>query len=121
MGKLAETDRFLSRNRDENTEVSTETTERLDRWLTTLLEQKGSDLLLIPEAPASIRFEGEVRALESEPLQGAEIEAIVLPALTKYALQRYREDHIGDSSYRIEGVGRFRINLHHERGMAAAA
>ena len=121
MGKLAETDRFLSHNRSQNSEISGQTTERLDRWLTMLLEQKGSDLLLVAGAPASIRVEGEVRALESEPLQGADIEAAVLPALTKHALQRYREDHIGDSSYRIEGVGRFRINLHHERGMAAGA
>src|SRR5579885_3238401 len=96
MGKLAETDRFLSRNREESTEAPSQTTDRLDRWLTTLLQQKGSDLLLIAGAPPSIRLEGEVRSLESEPLQGAEIEALVLPALTKHALQRYREDHIGD-------------------------
>jgi len=36
-------------------------------------------------------------------------------------LQLYQQTHIGDSSYRITGLGRFRINLHHERGRAAAA
>ena len=35
---------------------------RLDQWLTTLVERAGSDLLFIPGAPASIRFEGEVQA-----------------------------------------------------------
>lgn len=123
MGKLAETDRFLSQSHDQNVETFPNIrTARLDGWLKILVEQKGSDLLLVPGAPPSIRFEGEVRRLEQEPLlQGADIEAAVLPALTQHALQLYRQDHIGDSSYRIEGAGRFRINLHHERGTTAAA
>ena len=121
MGKLVETDPYLSHSKGQDREKSQADTVRLDQWLTVLLEQKGSDLLLVPGAPPSIRFEGEVRSLESEPLQGPEIEAAVLPALTQHALQLYQQDHIGDSSYRIAGVGRFRINLHHERGTAAAA
>ena len=30
------------------------------------------------------------------------------------------QSQIADSSYRVEGLGRFRINLHRERGRAAA-
>jgi twitching motility protein PilT len=93
----------------------------LDRWLAALLSKGGSDLLLIPGAPVSILHEGGVRSLETEPLNGSEIEAIVLPALTPHALQQYRAGQIADSSYRIAGLGRFRINLHRERGRAAAA
>lgn len=95
--------------------------ERLNHWLKLLVEQGGSDLLLIPGAPACIRFEGEVKNIDDLPLIGAEIEAAVEPALTEHGLSLYRNDHIGDSSYRIEGLGRFRINLHHQRGVAAAA
>jgi twitching motility protein PilT len=94
---------------------------RLDQWLTTLVARAGSDLLLIPGAPASIRFEGEVRQIDSETLGGPEIEAEVVPALTPHGLRQYREMQIADSSYRVAGLGRFRINLHHERGHAAAA
>jgi twitching motility protein PilT len=121
MGKLAESKRFFSQAEDQDLELRHNNAERLDAWLKILLEQKGSDLLLIPGAPPTIRFEGEVRSVETGALQGSEIEAAVLPALTPHALQLYRQHHIGDSSYRIEGVGRFRINLHHERGQAAAA
>ncbi len=103
------------------TAVSASGTSRLDHWLAALVEQGGSDLLLIPGAPASIRFEGEVRKIEAEPLDGPEIEAAVLPALTPHGLRLYQQNHIGDSSYRIGGLGRFRINLHWQRGMAAAA
>jgi twitching motility protein PilT len=93
----------------------------LDRWLATLLARGGSDLLLVPGAPVCMLHEGGLRNLESEPLNGSEIEGVVLPARTPHALQRYRAGQITDSSYRIANLGRFRINLHRERGQAAAA
>jgi len=93
----------------------------LDRWLSALLAKGGSDLLLVPGAPVCILHEGGVRNIESAPLGGSEIEAIVLPALTPHALQQHRDGQIADSSYRIANLGRFRINLHRERGQAAAA
>ena len=96
-------------------------TQRLDQWLNTLVEKGGSDLLLVEGAPPCVRVQGEVRKLEPASLDAAEIEAAVLPALSQHALRLYRETLIADSSYRIEGSGRFRINLHRERGRAAAA
>ena len=96
-------------------------TTRLDQWLNTLVEKGGSDLLLVESAPPCIRVQGEVRKLEPASLEGSEIEAAVLPGLSHHALRLYRETLIADSSYRIEGLGRFRINLHRERGRAAAA
>jgi twitching motility protein PilT len=94
---------------------------RLDLWLSTLVSCEGSDLLLIPGAPPSIRFEGEVRPIEPGTLGGPEIEAAVLPALTPRAALQYRERQIGDCSYHVDRLGRFRINLHRERGNTAAA
>ena len=96
-------------------------TARLDHWLEALVMRGGSDLLLVENAPACVRVQGEVRKLESIALDGADIEAAVLPALPRHALALYRESGIADASYRIEGLGRFRINLHRERGHAAAA
>jgi twitching motility protein PilT len=98
-----------------------EGTVKLNRWLEQLVSEHGSDLLLIADAPASIRVEGSMRKIESAVLTGPEIEAAVLPALAPHAVENYRQDHIADSSYRLPGLGRFRINLHHERGRAAVA
>ena len=94
--------------------------EPLNRWLEELVSRGGSDLLLVPHACASIRVEGALHTIGSSPLAGEEIEASVLPALAAHARQDYQRDGIGDSSYRIEGLGRFRINLHRERGRTAA-
>ncbi len=93
---------------------------QLNSWLEQLVSRNGSDLLLVPRAPASIRVEGTLIAIGDGPLTGDEIEAAVLPALAAHAREEYQQKQIADSSYRIEGVGRFRINLHRERGRAAA-
>jgi twitching motility protein PilT len=100
---------------------ATRPTERLDQWLATLVAQGGSDLLLVDGAPVSIRREGEVRPIESTPVRAEDIESAVVPALNAHARQVYEQARIADSSYRIEALGRFRINLHQERGHAAAS
>ena len=102
-------------------DIESSDTERLDRWLATLVAYSSSDLLLVEGTPPCMRVDGEVRRIETANLDGPEIEAVVLPALTHHALQQYRQGLIADSSYRIPGIGRFRINLHREQGRAAAA
>lgn len=94
---------------------------RIERWLRLLASHGGSDLLLVAGAPPSIRVDGRVQPLAEGPLDGVEIEDAVLPALPPHARRIYREAHIVDASFRLSGVGRFRINLHRERGRAAAA
>jgi twitching motility protein PilT len=94
--------------------------DQLNRWLEQLTTQKGSDLLLVPNAPPSIRVESVLTSIGFDPLTGEQIDAAVLPALAAHAREDYERVGIGDSSYRVEGLGRFRINLHRERGRAAA-
>lgn len=95
-------------------------TERLDQWLTELVERGASDLLLVADVPASIRREGVVEHLGGAALDSGSIEEAVLPALHANAQQAYRQHGVADASYRIRGVGRYRMNLHRERGRAAA-
>jgi twitching motility protein PilT len=96
-------------------------TSRLERWLRLLASRNGSDLLLVAGAPPAVRVDGKVIALGEGPLDGVEIEDAVIPALSPHARRIYRESKIADASFRIGSVGRFRINLHRERGRAAAA
>jgi twitching motility protein PilT len=112
-------DRILSR-----TEMSCENRNQesipLREWLGQLVAHKGSDLLLVPKAAAAIRVEGVLSAIGEGALTGEDIEAAVLPALAAHAREEYQQYGIADSSYRVEGLGRFRINLHRQRGQAAA-
>ena len=94
---------------------------KLEGWLRLLAARGGSDLLLVAGAPPSIRVDGRVRPLGDSPLDGMDIEESVLPALPPHARRLYRDAHIADASFKIAGVGRFRVNLHRERNRAAAA
>jgi twitching motility protein PilT len=93
----------------------------LDELLRLLVAAGGSDLLLVDGAPPCALVEGRVKPLQNGFLEGDAIEKIVVPALSAHALAEHRANGIADSSYRIRGVGRFRINLHRQRGKSAAA
>jgi len=93
---------------------------RLDRWIARALERNGSDLLLVADAAPSLRVDGEIEFLDEEPLEGPDIERAVLPFLPRAARETYRRVWAADSAFRRLGR-RFRVNLHRERGRAAAA
>src|SRR5258706_1900470 len=96
-------------------------TPRLEEWLIILRGQGGSDLYLVAGLPPSIRVNGIVRQLSEPVLSGEEIEENVLPVLPAHAAENYRARGYADASLRRGAVGRFRINLHRERGRAAAS
>lgn len=123
MEQSAEPDRFSTEpdDADESPESGSAPASPFGRWLATVVSLGGSDLLLVQGAPPCMRIDGEVRKIEQILLEGSEIEAAVIPALTRHAQRLYREQLIADSSYRVQGLGRFRINLHREQGRAAAA
>jgi twitching motility protein PilT len=93
---------------------------RLRSWLEQVVERGASDLMLVAGAPPSIRLNTVVAPLAEGPLDSEEIADAVEPALPPHARRAFRTGGIADGSYRDADYGRFRINLHHERGRAAA-
>jgi twitching motility protein PilT len=96
-------------------------TARLRGWLVHVVERNASDLLLVAGAVPSIRVDGAIAPLHEGPLGSEEIAEAVVPALPPHARKAFRDIGIADGSFRVPDLGRFRINLHHERGRAAAA
>jgi twitching motility protein PilT len=94
---------------------------RLRSWLEHVVERGASDLLLVAGAPPSLRINGVITPLVEAALGSEEIDDAVVLALPPHARKRYRAEGIADGSFRAADLGRFRINLHHERGRAAAA
>jgi twitching motility protein PilT len=94
---------------------------RVETMLAEVVRRRGSDLLLVAGSAAGIRVDGEVVRLDGPLLDGTDIEEAVVPLLPPYAAKRYREAGVADASLRFAELGRFRLNLHRERGRAAAA
>ncbi len=93
----------------------------LDALLRLMAERHASDLLLLAGEPPALRVHGQIVRVESAPLDGDDIESLVLDQLPAHAQRQFREAGIADASLRVGGVGRFRVNLHRERSRAAAA
>src|SRR5262245_49195891 len=94
---------------------------RIESWLRLLVESGGSDLLLVAGEPPVIRLQGSLKRLDQPVLDGEDVVAAVLGSLPLHAQQEFRSRNITDAGFRLAGVGRFRVNLHHERGRAAAS
>src|SRR5262249_35492651 len=99
-------------------------TVRLRAWLEAMVARSASDLLLVAGAPPSLRVDGAVVALDAGyggPLGREEIEGPVLPAPPPLGRRPYHDGGFADGPSRSRDLGRFRINLPHERGRSAAA
>jgi hypothetical protein len=88
----------------------------LDQWLRILVDREAGDLFLVAGFPPAIRLHGVVTPLKGGPLDGDDIEIAILPSLHAHALKAYKTSGSADVSLRREGFGRFRLNLHRERG-----
>jgi twitching motility protein PilT len=94
---------------------------RVEDWLAEVIRRKGSDLLLVAGRGPAVRIDGLLSPVADLVLDGDDIAAAITPLLPAHAAKQFRETGIADASLRVPQLGRFRVNLHHERGRAAAA
>ena len=92
----------------------------LNGWLAVMAEQNASDLILLAGEPPTLRIDGRVVRSGGAILDSQDIEQLVAPELPPHSVRQYAAFGITDAALKIPGLGRFRVNLHHERGRAAA-
>lgn len=100
-----------------------ETSAALERLLAETVRRGGTDLLLVPGAPPTIRLHGVLhpQGADAAPLDASAALDVLAPSLTAERRRRLAEGGAVDLSLRVEGLGRFRVNLHRtRRGFAAA-
>ena len=90
-------------------------------WLGAVREAEGSDLLLVAGAPPVVRASGRLLRLSDGVLASEEVELSVATFLPRRLEDRYRAGEAVDLAFTLPRLGRFRMNLHRERGRAAAA
>ena len=89
-------------------------------WLAVTAEREASDLILVAGEPPTLRIDGKLVRSAGAVLDGQDVEQLVVPELPAHAQRQFATHGIADAALKVPGLGRFRVNLHRERGRAAA-
>ncbi len=98
-----------------------EMTASLEQLLDGAARRNASDVLLIAGVPAVLRVNGALAPLAGPPLEPEDVRALVIPLLEPSQLEELQKRKSLDFGFVREGLGRFRVNLHHQRGTVAAS
>ena len=85
-----------------------------------VVELEGSDLHLTTKTPPQIRVHGHLERLDGPDLAAADTKQLTYSVLTDAQKKRFEEKLELDFSFGIQGVGRFRCNMFHQRGAVGA-
>jgi twitching motility protein PilT len=95
--------------------------ESLDQLLTYAVRRTASDLLLIAGAPVTLRIGGELSKPGGAPLEPEDTRGLLLPVLSPSQTQELQRNRSVDLCFHREGIGRFRANIHYQRGTLAGS
>jgi twitching motility protein PilT len=93
----------------------------LDQLLLYAVNQTASDLLLIAGAPVTLRIGGELSKPGGTPLEAEDTRSLLLPVLTPAQTQELQRNRSVDLCFHRQGIGRFRANIHYQRGTLAGS
>ena len=93
----------------------------LDRLLSAAVTRNASDVIAIAGSPAVFRINGALSIVSGPPLDADDVRSLVLPLLEPFQLEELQKRKSVDLSFMREKLGRFRINIHHQRGTLAAS
>jgi twitching motility protein PilT len=96
-------------------------TASLDQLLQGAASRNASDVILIAGAPAMLRVNGSLAPTSGPALEPEDVRSLVLPLLEPWQMEELQKKKSVDLSFMREGMGRFRINIHHQRGTLAAS
>jgi twitching motility protein PilT len=98
-----------------------QSTASLDQLLHGAAAKGASDVLLIAGAPVTLRVTGALAALTPAVLDAEDVRSLVLPLLEPAQSEELQKHKSVDLSFHRENLGRFRVNIHHQRGTLAAS
>jgi len=93
----------------------------LQTLLTEAVNQKASDLHLVTGAPPIVRVDGRLEPLEYPVLSPQDTIKMIYGVMNDLQKAKFEEDWELDFSVEIRTIGRFRVNVHRQRGAVEAA
>src|SRR2546429_424250 len=97
------------------------TTFNFKQAITLMVQRNASDLLLKVGRPATIRLNGELVPLDSNPMKPEELKSLAEQIMTPRQVKEFAEHKEADFAIGVPGVGRFRTNVYQQRGTVAFA
>jgi twitching motility protein PilT len=88
----------------------------LTQLLHHLLERRGSDLHLKVGSPPYVRVDGHLEAVPAESCSAGELERIAAELVPSDRSDELADRGQLDFAHSVPGLGRFRVNLHRQRG-----
>jgi twitching motility protein PilT len=111
-------------NRSATTKPSVPTprsTSSLDAILSASAAQGASDVILVAGTPVTLRVNGTIAPSSGKPLSPDDIRSLLLPLLTPAQTKELEDTRAFDFCFVRESTGRFRTNIHYQRGTLAAS
>lgn len=93
----------------------------LNSLLRKMMKQNASDLHLVTGAPPVFRIDGDLKADEGKKLRPEDTKSLVYSIMDNEKISRFEKSHELDFSFGLSGAGRFRINVHFQRGSVGVA
>ncbi len=94
-------------------------TEMLNDLLKLAVESGASDIVVKSNKPGYVRLSGRLKPVEMDPISCPEAQAFVDEHVPKVFKQKWEEEGQIDFAYSADGVGRFRVNAFHQRGLVS--
>jgi twitching motility protein PilT len=89
--------------------------------LTLAHREKASDLLLVPGLPPAFRKSGRVVRSSLSSLEAEDIPRLVMPLLAPSQYKLLQRKKTVDVAFSTPNIGRFRANIHYQRGALAVS
>lgn len=93
----------------------------LKAFLKLCVEKKASDLHLTENSPPILRIDGRLILTDFPPLTKEELKKSIYGILSDLQKEKFEKDKELDFSLALEGLERFRVNIHIQKGSVEAA
>ncbi len=103
------------------TQATQENLASLDSLLSYAIRRGASDILLIAGSPVTLRVGGALSAAAGPALSADDTRHLLLPLLTPAQAQELQRSKSADLCFSRDGIGRFRSNIHYQRGTVAGS
>ena len=84
-----------------------------------MVAKGASDLFLTCGTPPHLKIEGITRSIDSPALKPGEAKQMAQSVMTDRQTAAFEETMESNLSLSVEGVGRYRVNVYHQRGEVA--